>query len=238
MSSSPELRLDWCSYDAAWYAVKHWHYSRSLPCSKTARLGVWEDNKFIGVVVFAWGANRHLAGEYKVTMTECAELCRVALATHSTPVSRILSIVIKMLRREMPGIRLIVSYADLNHGHFGKIYQASNWVFVGDTGNEAGIVLNGKLTHRRTINSKYGTSDIEWLHEHIDFFARRVEGKPKFKYLLPLDDEIRERVRILARAYPQMCATSETSDTPGVHPGEGRAARTVALLEMEQLEVD
>jgi hypothetical protein len=43
----------------------------------------------------------------------------------------------------MPGIRLIVSYADLNHGHFGKIYQASNWVFVGETGHEAGIVLFG-----------------------------------------------------------------------------------------------
>ena len=59
-----------------------------------------------------------------------------------------------LLKREMPGIRLIVSYADLNHGRFGKIYQASNWVFVGETGIEAGIVPNGKLTHRRMINSK------------------------------------------------------------------------------------
>ena len=42
-------------------------------------LGVWENGKFIGAVVFAWGANRHLAGEYKLKMTECAELCRVAL---------------------------------------------------------------------------------------------------------------------------------------------------------------
>src|SRR6266545_4204937 len=41
--------------DAAKYAVRHWHYGRSLPCSKTARLGVWENDKFIGVVVFAWG---------------------------------------------------------------------------------------------------------------------------------------------------------------------------------------
>lgn len=78
----------------------------------TARLGVWEDDKFIGAVVFAWGANRHLAGEYKLKMTECAEVCRVALAKHSTPVSRIISIAVKMLKREMPGIRLIVSYAD------------------------------------------------------------------------------------------------------------------------------
>ena len=228
-SRKPILRIDWCSYEAAKYAVKHWHYSLSLPCSKTARLGVWEDDKFIGAVVFAWGANRHLAGEYKLKMIECAELCRVALAKHSTPVSRIISIAVKMLKREMPGIRLIVSYADLNQGHLGKIYQASNWLFVGETGHEAGIILNGKLTHRRTINSKYRTSTIEWLHKHVDPCARRVEGKPKFKYLLPLDDEIAECVRTLERAYPQMRATSDTSDTPGVHPGEGRAARTVAL---------
>src|SRR5499425_3948244 len=206
----PKLRIDWCSYEAAKYAVQHWHYSRSLPCSKTCRLGVWENDQFIGAIVFAWGANRHLAGEYKLKMTECAELCRIAFDKHITPVSRIISIAVKMLKREMPGIRLIVSYADLNQGHQGKIYQASNWLFVGETGNEAGIILNGKLTHRRTINSKYGTSDIEWLHEHVDLCARRVEGKPKFKYLLPLDDKIAECVRTLERAYPQMRATSET----------------------------
>jgi hypothetical protein len=138
-------------------------------------------------------------------MTECAELCRVALTKHTTPVSRIISIAVKMLKREMPGIRLIVSYADLNHGHFGKIYQASNWVFVGETGNEAGIVLNGKLTHRRTINSKYGTSDIGWLRKRVDPCARRHEGKPKLKYLLPLDYEIADRIKPLAQIYPR-CA--------------------------------
>jgi hypothetical protein len=231
MSSFPKatLRIGWCSYDAAKYAVQHWHYSRSLPCSKTARLGVWEDEKFIGAVVFAWGANRHLAGEYKLKMTECVELCRIALTKHTTPVSKILSIAVKMLKREMPGIRLLVSYADLNHGHLGKIYQASNWLYVGETGHEAGIMLKGKLTHRRTINSKYGTSDIGWLQQHVDPSATRYEGKPKYKYLLPLDVEIAERIKLLAKPYPQTRATSETSDTPGVHPGKGRAARTVAL---------
>jgi hypothetical protein len=229
LSNKPSLRIDWCSYDAAKYAVRHWHYSRSLPCSKTARLGVWEDSKFIGVVVFAWGANRHLAGEYRLKMTECVELCRIALDKHSTPVSRIISIAIKMLKREMPGIRLLVSYADLNQGHEGKIYQASNWLFVGLTGYEGGITLNGKLTHRRTINSKYGTSDIQWLRKCIDPKAARYAGKPKFKYLLPLDQEVTERIKSLSKRYPKTRATSETSDTPGVHPGKGRAARTVAL---------
>jgi hypothetical protein len=204
MSSShkPILKIDWCSYEAAKYAVQHWHYSRSLPCSKTARLGVWENDKFIGAVVFAWGANRHLGGEYKLKMTECAELCRIALDHHATPVSKIISIAVKMLKREMPGIRLLVSYADLNHGHLGKIYQASNWLFVGETGHEAGIMLNGKLTHRRTINSKYGTSDITWLRSRVDPSACRYQGKTKYKYLLPLDDEIAQRLRLLSKPYP------------------------------------
>jgi hypothetical protein len=204
MSSSPRptLKIDWCSYEAAKYAVQHWHYSRSLPCSKTARLGVWENDKFIGAIVFAWGANRYLAGEYKLKMTECAELCRIALAKHQTTVSRILSIAVKMLRREMPGIRLLVSYADQNQGHEGKIYQSSNWLFVGETGHEAGIMLNGKLTHRRTINSKFGTSTIEWLRKHVDPRATRHEGKPKYKYLLPLDCEIGERIKSLSKSYP------------------------------------
>jgi hypothetical protein len=63
----------------------------------------------------------------------------------------------------------------------------------------------------------------------VDPSAQRYEGKPKFKYLLPLDDEIAERINTLAKVYPKKCATSETSDTPGHQPGKGRAARTVAL---------
>ena len=63
-------------------------------------------------------------------------------------------------------------------------------------------MLNGKLTHRRTINSKYGTSDIQWLKDRIDSTAERFEGKPKFKYLLPLDEDIAQRVRQLSKSYP------------------------------------
>ena len=96
------------------------------------------------------------------------------------------------------------------------------------TGHEAGIMLNGKLTHRRTINSKYGTSDIDWLRKRIDPNAMRYEGKPKFKYLLPFDNEVAERIRTLSKPYTH--APQVTPATPpGVRPGKGRAARTVAL---------
>jgi hypothetical protein len=32
--------------------------------------------------------------------------------------------------------------------------------------------------------------------------ARRNEGKPKFKYLLPLDDEIADSIKSLSKPYP------------------------------------
>ena len=134
-----------------------------------------------------------------------------------------LTLAVRMLKREMPDIRLLVSYADLNQGYEGRIYQASNWVFVGKTGFEAGIMLKGKLTHRRTINSKYGTSDIGWLQHHVDPSAARYEGKPKYKYL-PLDGDIVERLKQLSKPYPKMrrkrrhrCARLPVWERPGKH---------------------
>ena len=141
-----------------------------------------------------------------------------------------------MLKREMPGLRLLVSYADLNRGHLGKIYQASNWIYVGTTGHEAGIMLNGKLTHRRTINSKYGTSDIEWLRNKIDAAAARYEGKPKFKYLLPLDDKIAERIKLLSKRYPK-CAASRDIAAPDRQSGEAGEAPSAALQLIGHIEL-
>ena len=87
----------------------------------------------------------------------------------------------------------------------------------------------GQIDAPQDVNSKYGTSDIQWLRKRIDPNATRYEGKLKLKYLLPLDDDIADRIKSLSKHYPKKRATSDTSDTPGLHPGNGRAARTVAL---------
>ena len=78
-------------------------------------------------------------------------------------------------------------------------------------------MLNGKLTHRRTINSKYGTSDIDWLRQKIDSSAERFQGKPKFKYLLPLDEKVTERIQT---------ETSLRQTSSLERPGKHRARRS------------
>lgn len=60
MCSKPVLKLDWCSHAAAKYAVEHWHYSGSLPTPPLVKVGVWEDEQFIGCVVFGRGSVQNL----------------------------------------------------------------------------------------------------------------------------------------------------------------------------------
>ena len=49
-----------CSHAAAVYAVKNWHYSENVPKSKLVKFGVWEDEAFIGAVIYGSGANSAL----------------------------------------------------------------------------------------------------------------------------------------------------------------------------------
>ena len=95
-----ELKLDWCSFEAAKYACQNWHYSECTPAGKLIKIGIWEDSKFIGVVIYSLGANSHIGSPYNLTNVQACELTRVALKNiHITPVSKILSISIKMLKK-------------------------------------------------------------------------------------------------------------------------------------------
>lgn len=197
------LRVDWCSYQAAKYAVMHWHYSKAMPAGKIVKMGVWEDGKFIGSVIYGWGANRHIGGPYNLRQTEVCELVRVALRNHSAPVSRIVSLAQKMLVAQSSGLRLIVSYADPYHGHNGAIYQAMNWVYIGKSDNWRGshyiIHINGMAVemHGRSVRSKWGRE------ASIPYPWEFAPDRSKHKYLYPLDRAMRRQITSLAQPYPK-----------------------------------
>lgn len=211
------LRLEWCSHEAAKYAVEHWHYSERMPAGKASYVGVWEDGRFIGAVIFSRGANSKLGSPYGLTQTQCCELTRVALGTHQASVSRIVAIALKKLKALSPGLRLVVSFADPEQGHHGGIYQAMNWVYAGMSHAADEYIVNGKRMHGRSMRSKFGT--------HIGkSWVEKVNGSSKHRYLMPLDGEMRARILPLAKPYPR--ASRLESEAPGVQPGnEGAAMR-------------
>jgi hypothetical protein len=112
MSSKPTLKLDWCSHEAAKYAVEKWHYSRCMPRFKSVKIGAWEDGSFVGCLVFADGANNNMLKPYGLEYHEGCELVRVAFRQHRTSVTRLVSIALRFLKREFPSMRLVMSYAE------------------------------------------------------------------------------------------------------------------------------
>jgi len=97
-TTKPRIRIDWATHEAAKYACVNWHYSKCLPVGKLVKVGAWENDKFIGVVVFGRGANKSLGEPYGCSQLECCELVRIAMTDHITPVSKIMMIAIKFLK--------------------------------------------------------------------------------------------------------------------------------------------
>src|SRR6266567_1680464 len=109
----PELRLDFCSYEAARFACRHWHYSKKIPVGKLVKIGVWEGGKFIGAIIFGDGLLGPTGTVYGgIDKFRIAEIVRIALREHVWLVSRMISIAIKLLRKRCPGIELVVAFAD------------------------------------------------------------------------------------------------------------------------------
>lgn len=190
-SLRPDLRLDWCSHEAARYACERWHYSKCISVGRQNFIGVWESGSFIGAVVFARSSSTEIGTAYGCTQWTSIELARVALRSHISAVSRILGVAIRMLKARNPGLRIVVSFADPMRGHHGGIYQAAGWIYVGTS------------TPRRQfhIRGKWRTDTHAWRMRTEATPSRRVPGK--HKYLLPLDADMRARIAPLSQPYPK-----------------------------------
>ena len=195
MSSLPELRIDFCSHEAAKYAVERWHYSKRMPSTytKPVTMGVWEDGSFIGTVIYSMSSSKDLGRQYGFTQFERCELIRVALRPeHKNPVSRVISISIKMLKRQSPGICVIFSFADTAQGHHGGIYQAGGWRYLGKSAATSEYMINGRKWHGRAVAASFG---------HTSGFVK-VPGSSKHRYAYPLNSEAAEKIRSFELPYP------------------------------------
>lgn len=157
--------------------------------------------------MFGSGASPYLVQPYGIKNTEGCELVRVALqSNHCAPVSRIVAIAFRLLRRTYPALRLVVSFADPEQGHHGGIYQAGGWIYTGTMDEARYFKINGKTVHPRTIGAKGIIQSIDAVRAALDPFATVIVKAGKHRYLMPLDDAMRERCAPLAQPYPRRTA--------------------------------
>jgi len=218
MSERPILKLDWCTHKAAKYACENWHYSESIPVGKLVKIGVWEDDKFIGVVIFGRGANRSLLSPYRLKQDEGCELVRIALKEHRNEVTKIVKIAIDLLKKLCNKLLLIISFADDGQGHIGSIYQGGNWIYTGYIKQKSKAIYKGKIAHRRTFDAA-GIKGYESMDAH-----------KKYRYLMPLTKEMRDKVIHLKKDYPKR--PKQAMDTTSITAaGQYRPGRSINQME-------
>jgi hypothetical protein len=106
--------------------------------------------------------------------------------------------------RQNTDIEVIVSYADLEQGHEGVIYKASNFHLLGQSGGGRNLIVDGKKFHARSMNQKekpYGR-DLKRRWNNKDghnFWESKqdmhfVNTKPKNIYVYYLSKKIKKKL--------------------------------------------
>ena len=138
------------------YACKYYHYAGHSPAGNVLGYSVFNDDVFCGVVTFGSGANNNIGTAYGLKQGEVCELTRVALNGKQPTTSQVVAMCLKHLKKDAPLIRLVVSYADADQKHYGTIYQATNWLYVGTNlrnVKDGSYIIHGERVHGRRISN-------------------------------------------------------------------------------------
>lgn len=223
--AASRLHLEPCRRAIAAEAVERWHYSRRLQAITVDQLAVFEDERWIGAVIFGPGP-RNLAQMFDLGSREACELIRVALDTHASAVSRIVAIAVRLLRAKRPELRVMVSYADTEQGHHGGIYQAGGWTYSGPASlTSTEYIINGRRMHGRSVGDVYGRrrrgetalrgNRLDWIRRNVDPTAYCRKASVKHRYFLAFDEPTRRRVDAMAKPYPKR-AKQAMAESPSV----------------------
>lgn len=190
------MRLTKANTKAIKKACTEFHYAKSVPTIQYAYNVYNSNDEWCGVIVFGGGANNNLAKSFNVSNGEVLELERVALNGKQECTSQAVAIALRLLHKENPIVKMVVSYADHRQNHLGTIYKATNWLYLGKTiTSDFQYFYNGKWTHERTINSKKNRDELKRT-------LPKRKNSNKFKYLYVFDKKTRNEYKKSSLKYP------------------------------------
>lgn len=210
--SMPTLDVSRCSVrevqtKTAAAMVKEFHYAHRVP-SITVAVGLWVDGVLAGVVTYGVAANRnqdYVCGEeHKGHVLELNRLFIHDWAGTNSE-SYLIGQSFHVLERDHPEFYIIISYADTAHGHLGKIYQATNWIYTGESVMDVeGWRIGGKTFHPRTLSGMLGSCAADVIRAKFPD-ARPVRGEIKHRYVMllgPRDQQKKLRAALKYDALP------------------------------------
>lgn len=156
-----------------------------------------DDERLIGACIYGSPVGRSASTSFceLVGNSEVLELTRLWIEDGfgRNIESWTISQTFKLIKKEFPQIKLILSYSDEEQGHKGIIYQATGFHYQGNKG--IALMPNFSLSlvgppynwiHSRTVNSMYGSHNVEYLKKKIGhtFWRKKESTKHRYFYIL------------------------------------------------------
>lgn len=137
--------------------VKANHYSGKVVPNSTLHFGCFLDDKLHGVLSYGTSMDkRKILPLVKDTLwNEMLELNRMAFDDYLPKYSesRCIAITIKLIKKNAPHIKWILSYSDATQCGDGTIYRASGFYLTGVKENKTILEWNGKIIADKTLNN-------------------------------------------------------------------------------------
>jgi len=183
--------------------VKKHHYSGKVVPNSQLHFGCFLDEKLHGVMSYGNSMDK-----YKVSQTvkntgwnEFIELNRMAFDEYlpKNSESRCISISIKLIKKNAPHIKWIVSFADGSQCGDGAIYRASGFYLIGCRVNKQILEWNGKRIAKKTLdNENYPKINGKYYSRYLleTGKAKPLEGF-QLKYVYLIDKTCKITVPIL-----------------------------------------
>lgn len=172
------------------------------------------NEKLIGCVVYGQPVGRSAAESIStlIKIDEVFELTRLFIhdGYGKNIESYAISESLRQVKKDFPQLKAIISYADGEQGHKGTIYQATNFYYQGNSAlalmPNYSVSLIGppyKWIHSRTVQSTYGSHNIEHLKKTIGhtFWRKKESTKHRYVYLLGSKSEKRKVLKKLKHPF-------------------------------------
>ena len=198
--TSTELRVAPVSAKEAepWLLARH--YAKRM-CPISFAFGAYRDTVLVGVVTYGTPASPHLCRgicgeEWSDKVLELNRLC-------CENTSNVASMLVGRSLRQLPEPSIVVSYADTAQGHVGYIYQATNFIYTGQTDSD-------RKTPRgdRVAGIGHSRHDGRMADGTVDKSLGIVRRLPKHRYVFPCGTakqraQIRAALRYSIEPYPK-----------------------------------
>ncbi len=181
--------------------VKKHHYSGKVVPNSKLHFGCFLDNRLHGVMSYGTSMQKSKIIDLvkPCLWNEMLELNRMAFDDYLPKYSesRCIAISIRLLKKNAPHIKWILSYADACQCGDGTIYRASGFKLVGLKQNKTMLLMpNGKVVADKTLNNsnykKIGQSAGYWKKRG----AKPLDGN-QLRYIYLIDKKCKINVPII-----------------------------------------